>query len=66
VSLSLAELLEVANDRVVVGWEHQPARNAMMEDSDLEKVKAYLALHSANTRQGRTKGEHRSRSAHNL
>jgi len=51
VSLSLAELLEVANDRGLVDWEHQPVQNATMEDIDLEKVKAYLALRSAHTRQ---------------
>jgi ATP-dependent DNA helicase RecG len=51
VSLSLAELLEVANDRGLVDWEHQPVQNATMEDIDLEKVKVYLALRSAHTRQ---------------
>lgn len=51
VSLSLSELLEVANDRGLVDWEHQPTQNATMEDIDLEKVKAYLALRSANSRQ---------------
>jgi ATP-dependent DNA helicase RecG len=51
VSLSLSELLEVANDRGLVDWEHQPPRNATMEDIDLEKVRAYLALRAANTRQ---------------
>ncbi len=51
VSLSLTELLEVANDRGLVDWEHQPTRHATMEDIDLEKVRAYLALRSANTRQ---------------
>jgi ATP-dependent DNA helicase RecG len=51
VSLSLSELLEMANDRGLVDWEHQSARNATMEDIDLEKVKAYLARRSANTRQ---------------
>jgi len=51
VSLSLAELLEVANDRGLVDWEHQPVQNATMEDIDPEKVKAYLALRSAHTRQ---------------
>jgi predicted HTH transcriptional regulator len=39
VSLSLAELLEVANDRGLVDWEHQPVHNATMEDIDPEKVK---------------------------
>lgn len=42
-SLSLSELLKMANDRGLVDWEHQPVRNAAMEDIDLEKVKAYLA-----------------------
>jgi ATP-dependent DNA helicase RecG len=51
VSLSLSELLEVANDRGLLDWEHQSARNATMEDIDLEKVKAYLELRSANSRQ---------------
>jgi ATP-dependent DNA helicase RecG len=51
VSLSLSELLEMANDRGLVDWEHQPARNTTMEDIDLEKVKAYLARYSADTRQ---------------
>lgn len=51
VSLGLSELLEMANDRGMVDWEHQPVRNAAMEDLDLEKVKAYLARRSANSRQ---------------
>jgi predicted HTH transcriptional regulator len=51
VSLSLSELLEMANDRGLVDWEHQPVRNATMEDIDLEKVKAYVARRSANHRQ---------------
>jgi ATP-dependent DNA helicase RecG len=51
VSLGLSELLEMANDRGLVDWEHQPVRNATMEDLDLEKVKAYLARRSANSRQ---------------
>src|SRR6266704_6454591 len=51
VSLGLSELLEMANDRGLVDWEHQPAHNATMEDIDLEKVKAYLARRSANDRQ---------------
>jgi ATP-dependent DNA helicase RecG len=51
VSLGLSELLEMANDRGLVDWEHQLARNATMEDFDLEKVKAYLAQRSANARQ---------------
>src|SRR3989442_8820625 len=41
----------MANDRGLVDWEHQPTRNATMEDIDLEKVKAYLARRSANSRQ---------------
>src|SRR5207248_11355743 len=51
VSLSLSELLEMANDRGLMDWEHQPARNTTMQDIDLEKVKAYLARYSADTRQ---------------
>src|SRR6266498_1098610 len=51
VSLSLSELLETANDRGLVDWEHQPAHNATMEDIDLEKVKGYLTRYSADTRQ---------------
>src|SRR5437667_1408873 len=43
VSLSLPESLEMANDRGLVDWEHQPASHATMEDIDLEKVKVYLA-----------------------
>ena len=50
VSLSLSELLEMANDRGLVDWEHQPVRNATMEDIDIEKVKAYLARRSENGR----------------
>src|SRR5258708_13362909 len=50
VSLSLSELLEMANDRGLVDWEHQPARNATTEDLNQEKVKAYLARRPANTR----------------
>jgi ATP-dependent DNA helicase RecG len=41
----------MANDRGLVDWEHQPARNATMEDLDLEKVKAYLARRSTSDRQ---------------
>jgi ATP-dependent DNA helicase RecG len=51
VSLSLAELLEVANDRGLLDWERQPIRHATMEDIDLEKVRAYLARRVATTRQ---------------
>ncbi len=51
VSLGLSELLEMANDRGLVDWEHQLAHNATMEDLDLDKVKAYLARRSANERQ---------------
>src|ERR1700730_5385428 len=50
VSLSLSELLEMANDRGLMDWEHQLARNATVEDLDLEKVKAYVAQRSANGR----------------
>src|SRR5947209_10171002 len=41
----------MANDRGLVGWEHQPLHDATIEDLDLEKFKAYLARRSANTRQ---------------
>ena len=41
----------MANDRGLVDWEHQPVRNATMEDLDLEKVKAYLARRSTSERQ---------------
>jgi ATP-dependent DNA helicase RecG len=51
VSLGLPELLEMANDRGLVDWEHQLAHNATMEDLDLEKVKAYVARRSTNDRQ---------------
>ena len=51
VSLGLSELLEMANDRGLVDWEHQAVRNATMEDLDLEKVKAYLARRSTSDRQ---------------
>ena len=51
VSLGLPELLEMANDRGLVDWEHQPVRNATLEDLDLEKVKTYLARRSENSRQ---------------
>jgi ATP-dependent DNA helicase RecG len=52
VSLSLSELLEVANDRGLLDWERQAVRTATMEDIDQGKVKAYLELRSANSRQG--------------
>jgi predicted HTH transcriptional regulator len=51
VSLGLSELLEMANDRGLVDWEHQLARNVTMEDLDLEKVKAYLTRRSTSDRQ---------------
>src|SRR6266516_4860602 len=50
VSLGLPELLEMANDRGLLDWERQPVRNATMEDIDLEKVKAYLARRSEDSR----------------
>src|SRR5436305_2980109 len=49
VSLSLSELLEMANDRGLLDWEHQPVRNAAMEDIDLEKVKVHLARRSVDS-----------------
>src|SRR5690348_12156707 len=51
VSLSLSELLEMANERGLVDWEHQPASHATMEDIDQEKVRAYLEQRSMSTRQ---------------
>ena len=60
VSLNLSELLEMANDRGLMDWEHQPAHNATMDDIDQEKVKAYLAVRSANGRHpGRLKDRER-------
>jgi len=50
VSLNLQELLEMANDRGLLDWEHQPAHHGTMEDIDLGKVKVYLARRSANNR----------------
>jgi len=50
VSLSLSELLEMASDRGMVDWEHQPARNTTMEDIDLEKVRKYLEQRSTGNR----------------
>jgi len=50
VSLGLPELLEMANDRGLLDWERQPVRNATMEGIDLEKVKAYLARRSEDSR----------------
>src|SRR5947207_3800013 len=51
VSLSLAELLEVANDRGLVDWEHQLVLTASMEDIDQEKVRAFLSRREVWTRQ---------------
>ena len=51
VSLSLSELLETANDRGLVDWEHQPAPHATMEDIDLGRVSTYLAQRSTSHRQ---------------
>jgi predicted HTH transcriptional regulator len=50
VSLSLSELLEMANDRGLVDWEHQPALPASRDDLDEEKITTYLALRTANNR----------------
>src|SRR2546429_6995639 len=50
VSLSLSELLETANDRGLVDWEHQPIPYATMEVIDEEKVTAYLQRRLANNR----------------
>ena len=52
VSLSLSELLEMANDRGLVDWEHQPAHHATLEDIDLEKVKKYLDQRTIGSRRG--------------
>lgn len=52
VSLSLSELLELANDCGLVDWEHEPTYNATMADIDLEKVKAFLEQRSASSHQG--------------
>jgi predicted HTH transcriptional regulator len=43
-------LLEMANDRGLVDWEHQPVLHADMEDIDEEKVNAYLERRMANNR----------------
>lgn len=48
VSLSLVELLEMANDRGLVDWEHQPVYDMEMEGINLEKVKVYLEQRTAN------------------
>jgi len=44
-------LLEMANERGLVDWEHQAAYNATMEDIDQEKVKEYLEQRTKGTRQ---------------
>jgi len=50
IPLSVAEVLELANDRGLVSWERQPARKATMEDIDMERVKAYLGRRSERSR----------------
>jgi ATP-dependent DNA helicase RecG len=50
VSLGLSELLEMANDRGLVDWEHQPVLDATMEDINEEKVNSYLEQRMANNR----------------
>jgi ATP-dependent DNA helicase RecG len=50
VSLSLSELLEMANDRGFVDWEHQPVHHATLEDIDLEKVQKYVKQRSIGSR----------------
>jgi ATP-dependent DNA helicase RecG len=50
VSLGLSELLEMANDRGLVDWEHQPVPYATLEDIDEERVNAYLERRMANNR----------------
>src|SRR5260370_41595501 len=51
VFLSLSELLEMANDRGLVDWEHQPVHSATLEDIDREKVSAYLGQRGTHHRQ---------------
>ncbi|HZU68507.1 MAG TPA: ATP-binding protein [Ktedonobacteraceae bacterium] len=51
VPLSVSELIEMANDRALIHWELLPARNAVMEDIDLEKVEVYLRRRSMGGRQ---------------
>jgi ATP-dependent DNA helicase RecG len=51
VPLSVSELIEMANDRALIRWELLPARNAAMEDIDLEKVEVYLRRRSMGGRQ---------------
>lgn len=46
VPLSVAEMLELANDRGLVSWERQPAWKATMEDINMERVRAYLSQRS--------------------
>lgn len=55
ISLNLPELLEMANDRGLLDWEHQPAHNVTMQDINLEKVKAYLEMRLAHHRVNRFK-----------
>jgi len=47
--LSMAELLELANDRGLQDWELLPARRATMQDLDMGEVEAYL--HQRSTRE---------------
>lgn len=49
--LSFAEMIELANDRGLLDWERQPARNATLDDLDPERVESYLKLRSLRTRQ---------------
>jgi len=51
VALNMSDLLELANDRGLQDWELQPARRAMMQDLDMEKVEAYLSQRSTRNRQ---------------
>jgi predicted HTH transcriptional regulator len=51
VPLSVSELIEMANDRALVRWELLPARNAVMEDIDFEKIEVYLRRRSMGSRQ---------------
>jgi len=46
VPLTLGEVFELANDRGLLRWELQPARKAIMQDIDLQRVEAYFRQRS--------------------
>ena len=46
IPLSVAEMIEIANDRGLVSWESQPARKATMQDIDIEHVRSFLKSRS--------------------